>query len=616
MKTGWFSLRGGLTAAAILLLGVVACQPVPPPEASASDSPTATTAPLAPPAADPAPALPVASVEPVVEPIVPEPSPDRQMIAAAHPLAAEAGLQMLKSGGSAIDAAIAAELVLGLVEPQSSGIGGGGFLMHYAAKSGEIAAYDGRETAPAAATPDMFLNADGRPMAFEKAVIGGLSVGVPGFLRMAEMAHREHGRLPWAELFEPAIEAAEKGFAVSERLHGLIGGDKHLKNLKTFAATAGYFLGPDGQPRAAGEIVTNPAYAATLREIAEKGAEAFYVGPIARDIALAVRGAKPNPGRLTPADFAGYKAIKREPVCLFYRAWMVCGMPAPTSGGITTLQILGLLQGTDVAALKPNSVEAVHLIAEASRLAFADRDTYIADPAFIPVPAAGMLDPGYLKLRARDISPARSMGTAFPGMPGAKGAWNFAPDAARTGVSTTHLAVIDKDGNAVSLTASIEGPFGSHLMVRGFLLNNQLTDFSFAPVKGGAPVANAVAPKKRPRSSMAPVLVFDGTGRVVEAIGSPGGSRIIGYVAKTLIATLDWGMDIQAAIELPNFVNRNGRTELEKGTPLEALAPALEALGHEVAIEEMTSGLHGITADATGLAGGADSRRDGVAIGQ
>ncbi|WP_316979685.1 gamma-glutamyltransferase [Shumkonia mesophila] len=605
MRTGWFSLRGGLTAVAILLLGVAACEPLPPEEPLAAASPAAVAPPA--PVAEPVPpqAPPVAAVEPAAS--------TKQMIAAAHPLAAEAGLAMLKAGGSAIDAAIAAELVLGLVEPQSSGIGGGAFLMHYAAKTGEIAAYDGRETAPAAATSDMFLNADGRPMAFEKAVVGGLSVGVPGFLRMAEMAHREHGRLPWAQLFDPAIGLAEKGFAVSERLHGLIAGAKHLK---TFAATAGYFHGPDGQPRAAGEIVANPAYAATLREVAEKGAEAFYTGPIASDIAAAARGARPNPGRMVAADLAGYKAIKREPVCLFYRAWMVCGMPAPTSGGITTLQILGLLQGTDLAALKPNSVEAVHLIAEASRLAFADRDTYIADPAFIPVPAAGMLDSGYLKLRAREISPTRSMGTAFPGMPGTGGAWNFAPDDTRTGVSTTHLAVIDADGNAVSLTASIEGPFGSHLMARGFLLNNQLTDFSFAPVKGGAPVANAVEPKKRPRSSMAPMLVFDGTGRVVEAVGSPGGSRIIGYVAKTLIATLDWKMDIQAAIDLPNFVNRNGKTELEKGTPLEALAPALKALGHEVTIGEMTSGLHGVTADATGLAGGADPRRDGVALGQ
>jgi len=595
MRTGCFSARGGLTAVAVLLLGVAACAPVPPP----GDSAVAV-----------APATARTAAEPKVR--TPPARADRHMIAAAHPLAAEAGLKMLRAGGSAVDAAIAAELVLGLVEPQSSGIGGGGFLMHFAAATGEIAAYDGRETAPAAATPGMFLDADGRPQDFEKAVVGGLSVGVPGLLRMFEMAHREHGRLPWAQLFEPAIALAKDGFPVSERLHGLIARNR---TLKTFASTARYFHRPDGTPRTAGETIVNPAYAATLREVADNGAEAFYSGPIARDIAIAVRGAQPNPGRLIPDDLAGYRAIKREPACLFYRAWMVCGMPPPSSGGITTLQILGLLQGTDLAAVRPTSVEAVHLIAEAGRLAFADRDTYIADPDFIPVPTAGMLDPGYLELRARDISPERSMGPAFPGMPGVSGAWNFAPDAARTGVSTTHLSVIDGDGNAVSLTASIEGPFGSQLMVRGFLLNNQLTDFSFVPERNGAPVANAVEPGKRPRSSMAPMLVFDGTGRVVEAVGSPGGSRIIGYVAKTLIATLDWNMDIQAAIDLPNFVNRNAKTELEKGTPLESLGPALTVLGHEVTLQTMDSGLHGIMAGAADLTGGADPRRDGVALG-
>ncbi|MDX9860342.1 MAG: gamma-glutamyltransferase [Rhodospirillales bacterium] len=595
MRTGCFSARGGLTAVAVLLLGVAACAPVPPP----GDSAVAVT-----------PATARTAAEPKVR--TPPARADRHMIAAAHPLAAEAGLKMLRAGGSAVDAAIAAELVLGLVEPQSSGVGGGGFLMHFAAATGEIAAYDGRETAPAAATPGMFLDADGRPQDFEKAVVGGLSVGVPGLLRMFELAHREHGRLPWAQLFEPAIALAKDGFPVSERLHGLIARNR---TLKTFASTARYFHRPDGTPRTAGETIVNPAYAATLREVADNGAEAFYSGPIARDIAIAVRGAQPNPGRLIPDDLAGYRAIKREPACLFYRAWMVCGMPPPSSGGITTLQILGLLQGTDLAAVRPTSVEAVHLIAEAGRLAFADRDTYIADPDFIPVPTAGMLDPGYLELRARDISPERSMGPAFPGMPGISGAWNFAPDAARTGVSTTHLSVIDGDGNAVSLTASIEGPFGSQLMVRGFLLNNQLTDFSFVPERNGAPVANAVEPGKRPRSSMAPMLVFDGTGRVVEAVGSPGGSRIIGYVAKTLIATLDWNMDIQAAIDLPNFVNRNAKTELEKGTPLEGLGPALTVLGHEVTLQTMDSGLHGIMAGAAGLTGGADPRRDGVALG-
>lgn len=604
--TGWLFLRRTLPAAAILLIGAVACAPLPPPGDSAA-TPT--------PASESTPPVAAAAAG---EAIQPEPAgraaahADKQMIVAANPLAAEAGLRMLRDGGSAVDAAIAAEMVLGLVEPQSSGIGGGGFLMHFAAKSGEIAAYDGRETAPARATPDMFLDPDGRAKSFDKAVVGGLSVGVPGLLRMLEMAHNEHGRLPWIQLFQPAIDLAENGFAVSPRLHDLIAGDKYLR---TFGDTAGYFYGANGQPRAAGEIVTNPAYAATLRTIATKGADAFYVGPIANDIVKAVLGAKPNAGRLRLADMAAYKAVKRDPACLFYRAWLVCGMPPPSSGGITTLQILGLLQGTDMAALKPESAEAVHLIAEASRLAFADRDTYIADPDFIPVPTAGMLDPGYLDLRAHEISRDRSLGTAFPGMPGISGAWRFAPDRTTAGISTTHLSVVDAQGNAVSMTTSIESAFGSRVMARGFLLNNQLTDFSFLPVKNGAPVANAVEPGKRPRSSMAPTLVFDGTGKVVEAVGSPGGSRIIGYVAKTLIATLDWKMNIQAAIDLPNFVNRNGKTELEKGTALEALAPALEKRGHAVTLEEMPSGLHGIMVDAKGLSGGADPRREGVAIG-
>ncbi len=536
----------------------------------------------------------------------------RHMIAAANPLAAEAGLEILRAGGSAVDAAIAAQMVLNLVEPQSSGIGGGGFLMHFAAQSGEIAAYDGRETAPASANPGMFLDASGQPRKFHDAVVGGLSVGVPGLLRMLEKAHAEHGRLPWARLFEPAIELAEKGFPVSERLHTLIATDKHLK---TFETTAAYFHDAEGNPLPVGHVLRNPEFAATLRMIAEKGADAFYVGPIAADVARTVREASRNPAGLYPADLAGYKAIKREPVCLFYREWLICGMPPPSSGGITTLQTLGLLQGFDLAVLTPESTEAVHLIAEASRLAFADRNTYIADPDFIPVPTSGMLDPGYLDLRSKEISTTRSMGQAVPGMPGITGAFLVAPDAAEKGLSTTHLSVVDGDGNAVSMTTSIESAFGSHLMARGFLLNNQLTDFSFEPVKDGAPVANSVAPRKRPRSSMAPTLVFGPDGKVVLAVGSPGGSRIIGYVAKTLIAALDWKMDIQAAIDLPHFVNRNGKTDLEKGTPIEALAPALATLGHETAVRPLTSGLHGVAVDAEGLTGGADPRREGVALG-
>ncbi|MBL6928412.1 MAG: gamma-glutamyltransferase [Rhodospirillales bacterium] len=536
----------------------------------------------------------------------------RHMVAAANPLAAEAGRQILRDGGSAVDAAIAAQMVLNLVEPQSSGIGGGGFMMHFAAESGEIAAYDGRETAPAGATPGMFLNAEGKAKKFYDAVVGGQSVGVPGLLRMLEAAHKEHGKLPWAKLFEAAIGMAEEGFEVSQRLHTLIAKDKYLR---TFPDTAAYFHDASGEALPVGHRLVNKAFAATLREIAEKGADAFYFGPISVDIAKKVRTASRNPGSMYRADVGIYEAVKRDPVCLFYRLWMVCGMPPPSSGGVTTLQMIGLLQGHDLSQLAPDSAEAVHLIAEAGRLAFADRNTYIADPDFIPVPTEGMLDPAYLELRAKEISTEKTMGPAFPGMPGISAAARFAPDASVAGVSTTHLSVIDEAGNAVSMTTSIESAFGSRLMVRGFLLNNQLTDFSFAPEKDGVPVANAVAPRKRPRSSMAPTLVFGGDGKVIMAVGSPGGSRIIGYVAKTLIAALDWGLDMQQAIELPHFVNRNGKTDLEKGTAIETVAPALKAMGHEVNIRDLTSGLHGIKVDDGDLTGGADPRREGVALG-
>ncbi|MBT3358206.1 MAG: gamma-glutamyltransferase [Rhodospirillales bacterium] len=536
----------------------------------------------------------------------------KHMVAAANPLAAEAARQILRDGGSAVDAAIAAQMVLNLVEPQSSGIGGGGFMMHFAAESGDIAAYDGRETAPAGATPGMFLKSDGKPKKFYDAVVGGQSVGVPGLLRMLETAHKEQGKLPWAKLFEPAIRMAEGGLKVSERLHTLIAKDKYLK---TFPDTAAYFHDTSGEALPVGHKLVNKPFAATLREIAEKGADAFYYGPIAVDIAKTVREATRNPGSMQRVDVAGYEAVKRDAVCLFYRLWMVCGMPPPSSGGVSTLQMIGLLQGYDLSQLEPASTEAVHLIAEAGRLAFADRNTYIADPDFIPVPTDGMLDPSYLELRAKEISKDKSIGPAFPGMPGVGTASRLAPDTSVAGLSTTHLSVIDGAGNAVSMTTSIESAFGSRLMVRGFLLNNQLTDFSFAPEKDGVPVANAVAPRKRPRSSMAPTLVFGGDGKVVMAVGSPGGSRIIGYVAKTLIAALDWNMDIQQAIDLPHFVNRNGKTDLEKGTAVEALAPALTALGHEVNIRDLTSGLHGIKVVDGELTGGADPRREGVALG-
>ena len=534
---------------------------------------------------------------------------DKYMVAAANPLAAKAGLDILRAGGSAVDAAIATQLVLNVVEPQSSGIGGGAFLMHYEAKSREIEAYDGREKAPKRATPDMFLNPDGSKRNFHDVVPGGQSVGVPGLLRMLEMAHKKHGKLPWAKLFDPAVKLAEEGFEVSPRLHKLITKDRHLRK---FFTTIEMFFGKDGKPLAVGARLVNKPLAETFRKIAKGGARAFYTGEIAR----AVRNSLINPGRMVVSDLRDYDAKKRSPVCSFYRKWLVCGMPPPTSGGVTTLQILGLLHGVDLAKLEPGGADAIHLIAEASRLAFADRNTYLADGDFVNVPTNRLIDPGYLSRRAKQISAAKSMGKAAPGNPMGKTALKYGPADSHEGLSTSHISIVDGNGNAVSMTSSIENVFGSRLMVRGFLLNNQLTDFSFLPIVKGKAIANSVQAGKRPRSSMSPFLVTDGSGKLVLAVGSPGGSRIIGYVAKTLIATLDWQMNIQAAIDLPHFVNRNGATDLEKGSPLAALQGSLEDKGHQVRITDLTSGLHGIGIGSDGsLTGGADPRREGVAIG-
>jgi gamma-glutamyltranspeptidase/glutathione hydrolase len=531
----------------------------------------------------------------------------RQMVAAANPLAAEAGMAMLRQGGSATDAAIATALVLGLVEPQSSGLGGGAFLLHYAAENGAVAAYDGRETAPLAADEGLFLQPDGEPMAFWDAVVGGRSVGTPGLLRMLELVHRDHGRLPWADLLQPAIRLAEDGFSVSPRLHDLIAGDRFLKR---YPETAAYFHDAAGAPLAVGSLLQNQAYADTLRAVAAGGADAFYTGPIANDIAVRVRGVADNPGRLSDRDLATYEAKRREALCRPYRRWIVCGMPPPTSGGVAVLQILKLLEPFDLASLAPASPEAIHLAAEASRLAFADRNRFLADSDFVPVPVDALLDPGYLAARAALIDPQASMGLASPGLtsPQAHAPAQVNPP------STSHLSVVDADGNAVSMTASIESAFGARLMVRGFLLNNELTDFSFRPAVDGRPVANRVQPGKRPRSSMSPTLVLDREGRFVMAIGSPGGSRIIGYTAKAVIAALDWNLTMQQAVALPNFVNRNGVTDLEKDTEIAAAKPALEALGHGVTLRSLTSGLHGIRRTPAGLEGGADPRREGVVV--
>lgn len=535
----------------------------------------------------------------------------RHMVATAHPLATRAGLDILRRGGSAIDAAIAAELVLTLVEPQSSGIGGGAFLLHYDRPARQVDAYDGRETAPAAIAPDVFLDADGKPRDFFDAVVGGASVGVPGFLRMAEQAHDDHGRLPWAWLFRPAIELAENGFPVTPRLHRLIAEDPHLA---TFGPAADYFHGADGAPPPVGTILRNPALADTLRTIARDGADAFYEGEIARDIVAAVRAAPRNPGALSVADMAAYRPVARKTLCRPYRIWRVCVMPPPTSGGTTVLQMLGMLSHFDLAALGPDAPESWHLFAEAGRLAFADRNAYIADPDFVDVPVEGLLDDAYLAERAALIDPGRALPEVGPGTPPGTAhaaATGHAPEKP----STTHLVVVDGVGNAVSMTASVENAFGSRLLVRGFILNNQLTDFSFRPEVDGRPVANRVEPGKRPRSSMAPAVVFDRKGEFRLATGSPGGPNIIAYVAKSLIATLDWGLDVQRAAALPNLSSRGGPVRLEEGAELAALAAALRARGHEVVVEPLVSGIHSVERRDGVLFGGADPRREGVARG-
>ena len=536
------------------------------------------------------------------------PAPPKFMVSSANPLAAQAGRQILLSGGNAIDAAIATQMVLTLVEPQSSGIGGGAFLMYFNSKTGAIESYDGRETAPSTASPDMFLNSEGKPLDFFKAVVGGLSVGTPGLLRMLENVHKKHGKLPWRQLFESAIVLAREGFIVSNRLANLIAKDRFLTK---FPETKKYFYRATGKPRAKGERLKNPLLANTLEKISIEGADYFYKGELASEIAKKVSA---NSGRLSVSDLNNYKAKKRPPVCLPYRKWLVCGMGPPSSGGITTLQILGMLQRFNLANLGAASVRALHLISEASALAFADRNTYIADSDFIPVPVGGMLDPSYLQRRANQIPVFTAGGKRYPGMPGPVANLDLAPSLPSKGTSTSHISIVDSDGNSISMTSSIENAFGSRLMVGGFLLNNQLTDFSFMPTRNGAPVANKIAPGKRPRSSMAPTLVFDGSGKLVMVIGTPGGSRIIGYVVKTIIGVLDWKFPINKAINLPNFTNRNGGIELERGTQLETLKIKLEAMGHQVKLVKQNSGLQGIFIENEILEGGSDSRREGVFV--
>lgn len=561
---------------------------------------------------------------------------NKDMVSAAHPLAVQAGVDILAKGGTAIDAAIAVQMVLNLVEPQSSGIGGGAFMLHYAKDANQLLAYDGRETAPKAATPELFIGTDGKPLGFLVAVDGGLSVGTPGVLRMLEAAHKTHGQLAWKDLFKPAIKLSEDGFAISPRMGISIA--SAVQRIKAQGEpSAGYFLNADGTAKAAGTWLKNPELATTLKAIAAGGADAFYQGDIARDIVAKVASHPTHPGKLALSDLADYSHKVRAPLCATYRVqYRVCGMPAPSSGGIAVLQTLGMLQEFDMAAMKPNTLDSVHVVSEAYRLAYADRALYVADPDFFNVPEAGLINADYLKDRAKLISMQKSIGTPIAGVPpGVKAA--VGKDSSLALPSTTHLSIVDRWGNAVSMTSSIENGFGSLQMVRGFLLNNQLTDFSFtATDTQGQAIANSVQAGKRPRSSMAPTIVFNAsTGDLEGVIGSPGGSAIIQYTTKTLLGMADWNLNVQQAINLPNFgAQTNATTSIEKGSVIDtaAIRDGLKARGHVMAqTDSFASGLHGVVFNghrangtlglfarnptAGAYAGGADPRREGIAQG-
>ncbi|WP_291726470.1 gamma-glutamyltransferase [Leisingera sp. F5] len=532
------------------------------------------------------------------------------MVAAANPHAVEAGAAVLRAGGSAADAMVAVQTVLGLVEPQSSGLGGGAFLVWYDAATGELTTLDGRETAPLDATPLLFQDENGAPLKFFDAVVGGRSVGTPGTPALLEAAHRRWGRANWPSLFEPAIRLAEEGFSVSPRLAGLVADD--AERLERFPATADYFL-PDGAPIAEGAMLLNPDYAATLRALAQGGAGAFYSGPIAAEIVRTVTTAEGNPGVLSATDLALYQVRERPAVCAAYRDFEACGMGPPSSGALTVGQILGMLNSYDLAALGAESAEAWRLIGDASRLAFADRGRYMADSDFVPVPAHGLVAADYLASRAELLQGDDALPEVAPGAPEFDHALLLADDESIELPSTSHISIVDQYGNVLSMTTTIENAFGSRLMAGGFLLNNELTDFSFRTHVNGVPIANRLEPGKRPRSSMAPTIVLR-DGKPVLAIGSPGGSRIIGYVAKSIIAWADWGMNIQQALALPHLVNRFGTYDLEAGTSAEGLEEALTDMGYEVNIRDLTSGLHAIEI-GEGLKGAADPRREGIALG-
>lgn len=532
------------------------------------------------------------------------------MVSAAHPLAAEAGLSVLEAGGTAMDAAVAVQMMLTLVEPESSGIGGGAFLLYWDAHAQKLVTFDGRETAPAAANERYFYR-DGEPLSWPDARTGGLSVGVPGTVKLLETAHKQYGKLSWSRLFLPTIKVARKGFVINEKLEQSIARAAET-GLRDFDDTRAYFFTADGQPKTAGMRLTNNTLADTLTLIAAHGADVFYTGVIAESIVNAVTNAS-NPGMMTLQDLADYRALQRDPVCFDYRGYSVCGMGPPTSGGLTMGQILGMLSGFDLATAGPG-IEAWHRYIESAKLAYADRGLYMADSDFVDMPE-GLLNPDYLRQRAALIDASRAMVQAEPGNPPWDEAQLQSPDTQTEKPGTSHFVIADKFGNRLSMTTTIESGFGSRVMTRGFLLNNELTDFSFRYEHDGKPIANRVEGSKRPRSSMSPTIVLKNNQPYL-LTGSPGGSRIINYVTQSVIAVLDWHMDPQDAIDMGHVVNRNGKTDLEAGTEAEQLAAGLQALGHETNVRELNSGLHMILIDQGTLYGAADPRRAGIAVGR
>lgn len=531
------------------------------------------------------------------------------MVAAANPHAVQAGADVLAAGGTAADALVAVQTVLGLVEPQSSGLGGGAFLVWYDAASGKLTTIDGRETAPLAATPTLFQDENGETLGFFDAVVGGRSVGTPGTPALLQMAHDKWGKADWAGLFDPAIALASDGFSVSPRLAGLV--ERDAERLASDATAAAYFL-PNGAPLQVGTSLKNMAYADSLRAMATQGASAIYTGDIADAIIAAVQNAPGNPGVLSQIDLSIYQAKERPAVCATFRAHDVCGMGPPSSGALTVGQILGMLDGYDLSA-GPNDPDVRRLMGDAARLAFADRGRYMADSDYVPMPTEGLVDPTYLADRAKLLNGDTALQDVSAGTPAFDHAFNLADDYPIDLPSTSHVSIVDSYGNVASMTTTIENAFGSRMMVGGFMLNNELTDFSFRSHRDGVPIANRLEPGKRPRSSMAPTIVMK-DGAPVLAIGSPGGSRIIGYVAEAIVAHIDWGMDVQAAVSVPHMVNRFGTYDLEEGTDAVTLSDPLTAMGFEIGVRGLNSGLHAISIGDS-LLGGADPRREGIALG-